>query len=77
FVNISAKFNHKIDELLENILLIADVEDLKADPTQKAIGTVIVARLDKGKGPVATLLVQQATLHVGDPIVVGNTYGRV
>ncbi|MQK70861.1 GTP-binding protein, partial [Escherichia coli] len=57
FVNISAKFNQNIDELLENILLIAEVEDLKADPTQKAIGTVIEARLDKGKGPVATLLV--------------------
>ena len=54
FVNISAKFNQNIDELLENILLIAEVEDLKADPTQKAIGTVIEARLDKGKGPVAT-----------------------
>lgn len=77
FVNISAKFNQNIDELLENILLIAEVEDLKADPTQKAIGTVIEALLDKGKGPVATLLVQQGTLHVGDPIVVGNTYGRV
>lgn len=77
FVNISAKFNQNIDELLENILLIAEVEDLKADPMQKAIGTVIEARLDKGKGPVATLLVQQGTLHVGDPIVVGNTYGRV
>lgn len=77
FVNISAKFNQNIDELLENILLIAEVEDLKADPTQKAIGTVIEARLDKGKGPVATLLVQQGTLHVGDSIVVGNTYGRV
>lgn len=77
FVNISAKFNQNIDELLEIILLIAEVEDLKADPTQKAIGTVIEARLDKGKGPVATLLVQQGTLHVGDPIVVGNTYGRV
>ncbi|MGI8118523.1 translation initiation factor IF-2 [Enterococcus faecalis] len=77
FVNISAKFNQNIDELLENILLIAEVEDLKADPTQKAIGTVIEASLDKGKGPVATLLVQQGTLHVGDPIVVGNTYGRV
>ena len=77
FVNISAKFNQNIDELLVNILLFAEVEDLKADPTQKAIGTVIEARLDKGKGPVATLLVQQGTLHVGDPIVVGNTYGRV
>lgn len=77
FVNISAKFNQNIDELLENILLIAEVEDLKADPTQHAIGTVIEARLDKGKGPVATLLVQQGSLRVGDPIVVGNTFGRV
>jgi translation initiation factor IF-2 len=77
FVNISAKFNQNIDELLENILLIAEVEDLKADPSQRAIGTVIEARLDKGKGPVSTLLVQQGTLKVGDPIVVGNTFGRV
>ena len=77
FVEISAKFGQNIDELLEMILLVAEVEDLKADPTQRAIGTVIEARLDKGKGPVATLLVQQGTLHVGDPIVVGNTYGRV
>ncbi|WP_086313509.1 translation initiation factor IF-2 [Enterococcus sp. 7F3_DIV0205] len=77
FVNISAKFNQNIEELLENILLIAEVEDLKADPTQRAIGTVIEARLDKGKGPVATLLVQQGSLRVGDPIVVGNTFGRV
>lgn len=59
------------------ILLVAEVEDLKADPTQRAIGTVIEARLDKGKGPVSTLLVQEGTLHVGDPIVVGNIYGRV
>ncbi len=77
FVNISAKFNQNIDELLENVLLVAEIEDLKADPTQRAIGTVIEARLDKGKGSVATLLVQQGTLKVGDPIVVGNTYGRV
>lgn len=77
FVEISAKFGQNIEELLEMILLVAEVEDLKADPTQRAIGTVIEARLDKGKGPVATLLVQQGTLHVGDPIVVGNTYGRV
>ncbi|GAA2900831.1 translation initiation factor IF-2 [Enterococcus pseudoavium] len=77
FVEISAKFNQNIDELLEMILLVAEVEDLKADPTQHGIGTVIEARLDKGKGPVATLLVQQGTMHVGDPIVVGNTFGRV
>lgn len=77
FVEISAKFNQNIDELLEMILLVAEVEDLKADPTQNGIGTVIEARLDKGKGPVATLLVQQGTMRIGDPIVVGNTYGRV
>ena len=77
FVEISAKFGQNIEELLEMILLVAEVEDLKADPTQRAIGTVIEARLDKGKGPVSTLLVQGGTLHVGDPIVVGNTYGRV
>ncbi|EOL47131.1 translation initiation factor IF-2, partial [Enterococcus phoeniculicola] len=77
FVEISAKFGQNIEELLEMVLLVAEVEDLKADPKMRAIGTVIEARLDKGKGPVATLLVQQGTLHVGDPIVVGNTYGRV
>ncbi|EMW5540267.1 translation initiation factor IF-2 [Enterococcus faecium] len=77
FVELSAKFGQNIEELLEMILLVAEVEDLKADPTQRAIGTVIEARLDKGKGPVSTLLVQEGTLHVGDPIVVGNTYGRV
>ncbi|MGH2084475.1 translation initiation factor IF-2 [Enterococcus faecium] len=77
FVEISAKFGQNIEELLEMILLVAEVEDLKADPTQRAIGTVIEARLDKGRGPVSTLLVQEGTLHVGDPIVVGNTYGRV
>lgn len=77
FVEISAKFGQNIEELLEMILLVAEVEDLKADPTQRALGTVIEARLDKGKGPVATLLVQNGTLKVGDPIVVGNTFGRV
>ncbi|EGJ26952.1 translation initiation factor IF-2 [Streptococcus porcinus] len=77
FVEISAKFNKNIDVLLETILLVAEVEELKADPTVRAIGTVIEARLDKGKGAVATLLVQQGTLHVQDPIVIGNTFGRV
>ena len=77
FVNISAKMGTNIDELLEMILLESDVLELKANPEQKAIGTVIEAKLDKGRGPVATLLVQQGTLHVGDPIVVGNTFGRV
>lgn len=77
FVEISAKFGQNIDELLENILLVAEVEELRADPTMRAIGTVIEARLDKGKGPVATLLVQQGTLRVHDAIVVGNTFGLV
>ncbi|MDT2815446.1 translation initiation factor IF-2 [Vagococcus carniphilus] len=77
FVPISAKFGDNIDELLEMVLLVSEVEDLKADPTQRAIGTVIEARLDKSKGPIVTLLVQQGTLRVGDPIVVGNTHGRV
>ncbi|WP_071131438.1 translation initiation factor IF-2 [Enterococcus timonensis] len=77
FVNISAKFGQNIDELLEMILLVAEVEDMKADPTARPIGTVIEARLDKGKGTVATLLVQEGTLKVGDPIVVGSTFGRV
>ena len=77
FVEISAKFGQNIEELLETVLLVAEVEELKADPTVRAIGTVIEARLDKGKGAVATLLVQQGTLHVQDPIVVGNTFGRV
>ncbi|MBP1043304.1 translation initiation factor IF-2 [Vagococcus sp. BWB3-3] len=77
FVPISAKFGQNIDDLLEMIILVSEVQELKADPTQNAIGSVIEARLDKGKGPVATLLVQQGTLRVGDPIVVGNTFGRV
>lgn len=77
FVPISAKFNKNLDELLEMILLVAEVQELKANPDRRAIGTVIEAQLDKGKGPVATLLVQEGTLNVGDPIVVGNTFGKV
>ena len=77
FVEISAKFNQNIEELLETVLLVAEIQELKSDPTVRAIGTVIEARLDKGKGAVATLLVQQGTLNVQDPIVVGNTFGRV
>lgn len=77
FVEISAKFNQNIEELLETVLLVAEIQELKADPNVRAIGTVIEARLDKGKGAVATLLVQQGTLNVQDPIVVGNTFGRV
>lgn len=77
FVEISAKFGKNIEELLETVLLVAEIQELKADPTVRAIGTVIEARLDKGKGAVATLLVQQGTLNIQDPIVVGNTFGRV
>ncbi|GHN20735.1 translation initiation factor IF-2 [Lactobacillus delbrueckii] len=77
FVNISAKTGMGIDELLENIILEADMLELKADPKQKAIGTVIEARLSRGRGPVADVLIQQGTLRVGDPIVVGDTFGRV
>lgn len=77
FVPVSALKGEGIDELLEMIVLVAEVEELKANPNRLANGTVIEAQLDKGRGPVATLLVQGGTLKVGDPIVVGNTYGRV
>ncbi|OIK15321.1 translation initiation factor IF-2 [Bacillus sp. MUM 13] len=77
FVPISAKQGEGIDSLLEMILLVSEVEEHKANPNRKAIGTVIEARLDKGRGTVATLLVQNGTLKIGDPIVVGNSFGRV
>ncbi|MCO7125956.1 translation initiation factor IF-2 [Sporolactobacillus shoreicorticis] len=77
FVKISAKKGTGIDDLLEMILLVAEVEEFKANPEKSARGAVIEAELDKGKGPVATLLVQNGSLRIGDPIVVGNTYGRV
>ncbi|WP_216827949.1 translation initiation factor IF-2 [Alkalihalobacterium elongatum] len=77
FVPVSALQGEGIDELLEMILLVAEVEEYKANPDSLARGTVIEAQLDKGRGPVATLLVQSGTLKVGDPIVVGNTFGRV
>lgn len=77
FVPVSALKGEGIDDLLEMIVLVAEVEELKANPDRFANGTVIEAQLDKGRGPVATLLVQGGTLKVGDPIVVGNTYGRV
>ncbi len=76
-VPISAKSGKNVDKLLEMILLQADVMELKADPKVKARGSVVEARLDKGRGPVATVLIQQGTLHKGDPLVVGNTFGRV
>jgi len=77
FVPLSAKTGEGIDNLLEMILLVGEVEEWKANPNRKAVGTVIEAQLDKGRGSVATLLVQNGTLKIGDPIVVGNTYGRV
>ena len=77
FVPISALKGEGIDELLENILLVTEMQELKANPNRLALGTVIEAKLDKGRGAVATLLVQNGTLNVGDPLVVGNTYGRV
>ncbi|MEK4801896.1 translation initiation factor IF-2 [Oceanobacillus sp. FSL K6-0118] len=77
FVNISALKNEGIDDLLEMVLLVSEVEELKANPKANATGTVIEAELDKGRGSVATLLVQNGTLHVGDSLVVGNTFGRV
>ncbi|GAA0435043.1 MULTISPECIES: translation initiation factor IF-2 [Virgibacillus] len=77
FVNLSAIKGEGIDELLEMIVLVSEVEELKANPHTTAFGTVIDAQLDKGRGSVATLLVQNGTLHVSDSIVVGNTHGRV
>ncbi|WP_317298592.1 translation initiation factor IF-2 [Collinsella tanakaei] len=77
FVNVSAKKNIGIDELLETILLQADVLELKANPDTFASGNIIEAKLDRGRGPVATLLVTRGTLHVGDTIVAGQSYGSV
>ncbi|QED47584.1 translation initiation factor IF-2 [Cytobacillus dafuensis] len=77
FVPIAALKGEGIDNLLEMILLVSEVEEYKANSNRNAVGTVIEAQLDKGRGSVATLLVQNGTLKVGDPIVVGNTYGRV
>ena len=75
--NISAKFGQGIDNLLEMVLLTAEMADLKANPNRKAHGTVIEAKLDKGRGPVATLLVQNGTLHAGDTVIAGTSVGRV
>lgn len=77
FVPMSAKKGEGIDELLEMILLVSEVEEYKANSNKLATGTVIEAQLDKGRGPVATLLVQNGTLKIGDPIVVGTAFGRV
>ena len=76
-VNVSALHDEGIDELLEMILLVAEVEDLKANPSCPARGTVIDAKLDKGRGPVATVLISSGTLHVGDAFAVGNVCGKV
>ncbi len=76
-VPVSAKTGEGIEELLENILLVAEVRELKANPHRKAKGTVIEARLDKGRGPIATILVQNGTLRTGDVIIAGTAVGRV
>lgn len=76
-VPVSALKKEGIDELLEMILLVAEMQELKANPNRNAVGTVIEAQLDKGRGPVATVLVQKGTLKVGDMVVSGSAYGRV
>jgi translation initiation factor IF-2 len=76
-VPISAKEKTGISELLENLLVVAEMEELKADPSRSAVGVVIEAELDKSKGPLATVLIQTGTLKVGDTVVVGSTWGRV
>ena len=76
-VEVSAKKRQNIEQLLEMVLLVAEVEELKANPNKRAVGTVIEAELDKGRGPVATVLVQGGTLRVGDPIVAGVASGKV
>src|SRR5690625_7841424 len=77
FVKLSAMKSEGIDDLLEMILLVSEVEELKANPDKSAWGTVIDAQLDKGRGPVASLLVHNRTLRVGESLVVGSTFGRV
>lgn len=76
-IPISAKTGQNIDKLLEMILFVAEYQNLKANPKRKAVGSVIEARLDKGKGPVATMLIQNGTLHVGDFIIAGTSTGKV
>ncbi|MBO0387335.1 translation initiation factor IF-2 [Staphylococcus simulans] len=77
FVPLSALSGDGIEDLLEIIVLVSEVQELKANPDKRAVGTVIEAELDKSRGPAASLLVQNGTLHVGDAIVVGNTFGRI
>ena len=76
-VQVSAKKHENLDTLLETVLLSADILDLKASPTRRASGVVLESKLDKGRGSVATVLVQQGTLHVGDPFIVGQVHGKV
>ena len=76
-VPVSAKTGENLDSLLEMVLLTAEMQELQADPNRKAKGTVIEAKLDKGRGAVASLLIQNGTLNVGDSILVGTTYGRI
>ena len=77
FCQISAKVGTGVNELLESVIILSEIEDYKANPDRLATGTVIEAKLDKGRGPVATLLVQKGTLHASDIVVVGSSYGRV
>jgi translation initiation factor IF-2 len=76
-VAVSAKTRQGIEDLIDTIQIVADVQELKANPKRAAVGTVVEAELDKGRGPVATVLVQTGTLKVGDVVVVGETYGRI
>src|SRR3954452_11266297 len=77
FVPVSARTGEGLDDLLDTVLIVADVQELKANPKRAAVGTVVEAELDKGRGAVATVLVQTGTLKIGDIVVVGDTYGRV
>jgi translation initiation factor IF-2 len=77
FVNVSAKKKQNLDQLLEMLLLVADMQEVKANPKKAALGTVLEARLDKGRGPVATVLVQDGTLRVGDTVVAGAVAGKI
>jgi translation initiation factor IF-2 len=77
FVNVSAKKKQNLEQLLEMLLLVADMQELKANPSKPAVGTVLEARLDKGRGPVATVLVQDGSLNVGDTVVAGAVSGKV
>jgi translation initiation factor IF-2 len=77
FVNVSAKTKENLDELLENILLLAEVEELKSNPDAPASGSVIESHLDPGRGPVVTVLIQRGTMHVGDSVVAGQQWGKV